>query len=114
MLSGFAYLLGSNIQPEIQARSPHATAGTQHQCGGAGPCGLWQDQPWCDSSKPEDRVVAVHVRSFDSSTVLAVAAMSSVLSTAALDKHPQSKERGITLDLGFSSFSVRCSDMRLA
>lgn len=35
-----------------------------------------------------------------------VAAMSSVLSTAALDKHPQSKERGITLDLGFSSFSV--------
>jgi hypothetical protein len=33
--------------------------------------------------------------------------MSSVLSTAALDKHPQSKERGITLDLGFSSFSVR-------
>ena len=27
-------------------------------------------------------------------------------STAAFDKHPQSKERGITLDLGFSSFSV--------
>ncbi|KAF6264343.1 SelEFf [Scenedesmus sp. NREL 46B-D3] len=39
-------------------------------------------------------------------SVSAVAAMSSVLSTAALDKHPQSKERGITLDLGFSSFSV--------
>ena len=37
----------------------------------------------------------------------AVAALSTVLSTAALDKHPQSKERGITLDLGFSSFSVR-------
>lgn len=37
----------------------------------------------------------------------AVAALSTRLSTAALDKNPQSKERGITLDLGFSSFSVR-------
>lgn len=36
----------------------------------------------------------------------AVAALSSQLSTAALDKHPQSKERGITLDLGFSSFTA--------
>ena len=35
---------------------------------------------------------------------LAVAALSTKLSTAALDKHPQSKERGITLDLGFSAF----------
>ena len=34
----------------------------------------------------------------------AVAALSTKLSTAALDKHPQSKERGITLDLGFSCF----------
>ena len=36
---------------------------------------------------------------------VAVAALSTRLSTAALDKHPQSKERGITLDLGFSSFT---------
>lgn len=34
----------------------------------------------------------------------AVAALSTKFSTAALDKHPQSKERGITLDLGFSCF----------
>lgn len=27
-------------------------------------------------------------------------------STASFDKNPQSKERGITLDLGFSSFSI--------
>ena len=33
-----------------------------------------------------------------------MAALSTRLSTAALDKHPQSKERGITLDLGFSAF----------
>lgn len=33
-----------------------------------------------------------------------MATLSTQLSTAALDKHPQSKERGITLDLGFSSF----------
>ena len=30
--------------------------------------------------------------------------LSTLLSTAALDKHPQSRERGITLDLGFSAF----------
>ena len=35
-----------------------------------------------------------------------VAALSTLLSTAALDKNPQSKERGITLDLGFSSFNA--------
>ncbi len=40
----------------------------------------------------------------------AVAALSTTLSTAALDKHPQSKERGITLDLGFSSFAMPMPD----
>ncbi|KAJ9508060.1 hypothetical protein QJQ45_021390 [Haematococcus lacustris] len=44
--------------------------------------------------------------SWPSHNFSAVAALSTKLSTAALDKHPQSKERGITLDLGFSSFSV--------
>ena len=33
-------------------------------------------------------------------------ALSTIESTASFDKNPQSKERGITLDLGFSSFSV--------
>lgn len=33
-------------------------------------------------------------------------ALSSVASTACFDKNPQSKERGITLDLGFSSFMI--------
>jgi selenocysteine-specific elongation factor len=32
--------------------------------------------------------------------------LSETASTAAFDKNPQSQERGITLDLGFSSFSV--------
>lgn len=31
-------------------------------------------------------------------------ALSTTLSTAALDKHPESQKRGITLDLGFSAF----------
>ncbi len=35
-----------------------------------------------------------------------VACLSTCLSTAALDKHPQSQQRGITLDLGFSSLIV--------
>ncbi|EFN58810.1 hypothetical protein CHLNCDRAFT_48540 [Chlorella variabilis] len=42
----------------------------------------------------------------DSGKTSLVAALSTTLSTAALDKHPQSRERGITLDLGFSSFMV--------
>ncbi|GFR43158.1 hypothetical protein Agub_g4205 [Astrephomene gubernaculifera] len=42
----------------------------------------------------------------DSGKTSLVAALSAQLSTAALDKHPQSKERGITLDLGFSAFTV--------
>lgn len=33
--------------------------------------------------------------------------LTQVASTASLDKSPQSKERGITLDLGFSSFMTR-------
>ncbi|XP_062586633.1 selenocysteine-specific elongation factor-like [Saccostrea cucullata] len=37
-------------------------------------------------------------------------ALSTVESTASFDKNPQSRERGITLDLGFSSFSVDIPD----
>jgi selenocysteine-specific elongation factor len=33
-------------------------------------------------------------------------ALSTVASTACFDKNPQSQERGITIDLGFSSFQV--------
>ncbi|XP_075893142.1 selenocysteine-specific elongation factor isoform X2 [Nelusetta ayraudi] len=36
--------------------------------------------------------------------------LSSTASTAAFDKNPQSRERGITLDLGFSSFTVDLPD----
>lgn len=42
----------------------------------------------------------------DSGKTSLVRALSTELSTAALDKHPQSQERGITLDLGFSGFSM--------
>jgi selenocysteine-specific elongation factor len=40
----------------------------------------------------------------DSGKTSLVKALSTALSTAALDKHPESQRRGITLDLGFSSF----------
>jgi len=33
--------------------------------------------------------------------------LSDVISTAGLDKHPQSKERGITIDLGFTAFTLK-------
>ena len=42
----------------------------------------------------------------DSGKTSLARALSTTLSTAALDKHPQSQERGITLDLGFSSFTI--------
>ena len=36
--------------------------------------------------------------------------LSTTASTAAFDQNPQSKERGITLDLGFSSLSLESSE----
>eukprot|EP00606_Chrysophyceae_sp_TOSAG23-5_P000363 GSChrysophyteH2.ASY1.ANO1.1011.1 assembled CDS len=42
----------------------------------------------------------------DSGKTSLVKALSTSLSTAALDKNPQSQQRGITLDLGFSAFSL--------
>ena len=47
-----------------------------------------------------------HIRITYTQTSL-VRALSTVISTAALDKNPQSRERGITLDLGFSAFQVQ-------
>ncbi|SCA48205.1 selenocysteine-specific elongation factor selB homologue, putative [Plasmodium ovale] len=39
--------------------------------------------------------------------------LSEVLSTCALDKHKQSQERGITIDLGFSSFYIKKKNSKL-
>lgn len=41
----------------------------------------------------------------DSGKTTLAKALSEIASTAAFDKSPQSQERGITIDLGFSSFS---------
>ncbi|KAM3622322.1 uncharacterized protein V6R79_023163 [Siganus canaliculatus] len=46
----------------------------------------------------------------DSGKTSLARALSSTASTAAFDKNPQSRERGITLDLGFSSFMVDLPD----
>ena len=46
----------------------------------------------------------------DSGKTSLAKALSTTASTAAFDKNPQSKERGITLDLGFSSFVVDLPD----
>eukprot|EP00943_MAST-04B_sp_MAST-4B-sp1_P007359 g7359.t1 len=42
----------------------------------------------------------------DSGKTSLVKALSTQLSTASLDKHPESRRRGITLDLGFSAFKT--------
>lgn len=47
----------------------------------------------------------------DSGKTSLARSLSQILSTAALDKSPQSTERGITLDIGFSSFSVTGDDV---
>ena len=39
-----------------------------------------------------------------------VKSLSAILSTASLDKNPQSRQRGITLDLGFSAFLSNVPD----
>ncbi|OWZ19812.1 Selenocysteine-specific elongation factor [Phytophthora megakarya] len=48
----------------------------------------------------------------DSGKTSLARALSTQLSTAALDKHPQSQQRGITLDLGFSSFFLKPSEVK--
>jgi len=51
----------------------------------------------------------VHVGLFghvDSGKTAIAKVLSETISTAGLDKHPQSKQRGITIDLGFTSFDI--------
>lgn len=50
----------------------------------------------------------------DSGKTSLVKALSTWLSTCALDKHPQSQQRGITLDLGFSAFTLPMPEHLLA
>jgi len=42
----------------------------------------------------------------DSGKTAIAAVLSEIISTAGIDAHPQSKERGITIDLGFTSFCL--------
>ena len=49
----------------------------------------------------------------DSGKTALVRSISEQISTAALDKHPQSKERGITLDLGFSALRAKGMSLTL-
>jgi len=49
----------------------------------------------------------VHIGLFghiDSGKTAVAAGLSDIISTAGIDAHPQSKERGITIDIGFTSF----------
>ncbi|CAF0707256.1 unnamed protein product [Brachionus calyciflorus] len=47
----------------------------------------------------------------DSGKTSLAKALSTVASTACFDKNPQSKQRGITLDLGFSSFTIQSNEI---
>jgi selenocysteine-specific elongation factor len=58
--------------------------------------------------KIEDKI-PVHIGLFghiDSGKTAIAAVLSEIISTAGNDAHPQSKERGITIDLGFTSFII--------
>ena len=51
--------------------------------------------------------IPVHIGLFghiDSGKTAIAEVLSTIISTAGIDAHPQSKERGITIDIGFSSF----------
>ncbi|MFX0187120.1 MAG: selenocysteine-specific translation elongation factor [Candidatus Hodarchaeota archaeon] len=54
-----------------------------------------------------EKKIPVHLGLFghiDSGKTAIAAVLSEIISTAGIDAHPQSKERGITIDLGFTSF----------
>lgn len=72
-------------------------AAQEHSAGGS-------DEPCCGD---EGVCISVGVLGHvDSGKTSICRALSQIVSTCGLDKHPQSKERGITLDLGFSAFSL--------
>jgi selenocysteine-specific elongation factor len=48
----------------------------------------------------------------DSGKTCLAKSLSTHLSTASLDKLPQSQERGITLDLGFSAFYIEANKFK--
>ncbi len=53
--------------------------------------------------------IPVHIGLFghiDSGKTAIASVLSEIISTAGIDAHPQSKERGITIDLGFTSFML--------
>ena len=65
----------------------------------------------------ENRISAINISiaitgHVDAGKTSLVRALSTELSTAALDKNPQSQARGITLDLGFSAFIISLSSTR--
>ena len=54
-----------------------------------------------------EKKIPVHIGLFghiDSGKTAIAKVISEIISTAGIDAHPQSKERGITIDLGFTSF----------
>lgn len=58
---------------------------------------------------PTGRRKQVHIGllgHIDSGKTKVAECLTEIISTAGLDKHPQAKERGITIDLGFSFFSL--------
>ncbi len=56
-----------------------------------------------------EKKIPVHIGLFghiDSGKTKIASVLSEIISTAGIDAHPQSKERGITIDLGFTSFML--------
>ena len=54
-----------------------------------------------------EKKIPIHIGFFghiDSGKTKIAEVLSEIISTAGIDAHPQSKERGITIDLGFTSF----------
>ncbi|KAL7552344.1 hypothetical protein ACHAWF_015582 [Thalassiosira exigua] len=92
---------------EISSKAPATPAKGKDVAASSSPSSLPLLSPEKIKSIPPERILNLNVGVLghvDTGKTSLVKTLSSVLSTAALDKSKQSRARGITLDLGFSAF----------
>merc|ERR1712147_116657 len=101
---------GQHCEAKVANELPQPTSSSLCPRRPASPRRRWAAILAMASKKAADAIFPLNINvgimgHVDSGKTSLVKALSTTLSTAALDKAPESKARGMTLDLGFSSFS---------